>query len=90
MIELCCICHEVLIPTSFDKHGLIIAVGIGCPDQHYAKVFGNGVMSEIVDGMWFSCHVTAPMKTKVGWQHLINRAVFKACRKYRVKIDRIE
>jgi hypothetical protein len=89
MLEFCPICGSVLIPTSFDRRGEIIAAGIGCPDKHYAKVTGGGVLTEMVDGEWFSCHFTASLKVKQGWQFLINKAVFKACRKYRAGINRL-
>ncbi len=80
--EYCPVCSAQLVPTTFDKEGAIFAVGLGCQDLHYSKVVGSGVASEVVDGEWFSCHMAAPMVEKVEWQKIINRAVFKACRKY--------
>lgn len=82
VIEFCCVCHEPLIPTTFDQAGKIVAAGLGCPDGHYFKVAGDGILSEGVDGEWFSCHINSPMKEKTVWQELINRAVFKACRRF--------
>ncbi len=81
--EFCCICGSPLVVTSFDKDGAVFAVGLGCTDLHYAKVFGNGVMSEIVNGEWFSCPVGSPISHQVEWQRIINQAVFRACRKHK-------
>ncbi len=84
MIELCPICSEVLIPTTFDYKGLVVAAGLGCPDKHYSKVVGQkDGFSEVVDGEWFSFRPTDSKPAIQALQVLINRAVFKACRKYK-------